>query len=811
MRTKEEIKAYIEDKLNSPTWNALKSSFIGRELIEYATSVAYLTSLQERSLQDSQYPDTADLQSLLLFSYNRDVAVDLHKPSYVKIQSDLGELSLPYQVVAKSGSLTFYNVDFISDTNFTLYQGTLKALYNQKLSEITETVKESFTVYYDSDSHSYYFKLGENALSNSVRVYKEDNGLILLSYYDPLRIDKDAEMVKVKRGYDGSLNVYFGDGSWAKEYDPTKKYEVVWLESTQTDFDYNSLKLQNNSQPINDFTVVSYDAGKSNDISYTRNQVNAAIAALSVAATESQIISFVKNYESVFDCVIDISNASQNIVTVYVKPQVQGDTIFDSVTDGLNLKGEIVTQYQVIPGTPLEYYVTLKRVKSISSSTRSEIEEKIRAELDYHNQPYISDVSTIRVNELANTVSKGVVFASLSFEVNIERAQDVIELPTRPYRGSIQIYRDDTLVGWDTEGFLYGAFNLVPVQLTNLIKLGDFFISCSDRVLTYDLTFSRESDNTGYLELSGVTQMLLSEGRALLKNSSNLLELEVNELFTDGLYSLQRNPTSSVSFRQSVESTLNLDNSLYLKDSGLFKVEKTGNIYYLYKYDSLNKFSKVDNFSVTVTSSGEDDWKLNSVGSTDGGMLIFFDKGLKFIETYYNPTSSAQDVKVDGVVGLEDQLENVVQVIMNTNIFVVALKYKEGENYIYELRRNIGMSVIGTTYKVLVAKTDLVSIYKEVSKEDKEFNIIYADKDVTYLNDKTSEIVYKIDSETQTLVSKGDNTYEIVRIGQVPYYDSRITIEGQTIKNVRIVYESADSLDLLPLNSYPVFKDIVWK
>lgn len=71
MTTKAQYIQWIEQQLNSPTWNSLKTSFIGRELIEYAATVLYLSDQQKLSIQNNQYPDTADLQSMLLMAFNR--------------------------------------------------------------------------------------------------------------------------------------------------------------------------------------------------------------------------------------------------------------------------------------------------------------------------------------------------------------------------------------------------------------------------------------------------------------------------------------------------------------------------------------------------------------------------------------------------------------------------------------------------------------------------------------------------------------------------------------------------------------------
>lgn len=251
MNTKEQYIQWIEQQLNSPTWNSLKTSFIGRELIEYAATILYLSDQQKLSIQDNQYPDTADLKSMLLMAFNRDIAVDLNKPAYVKISNVGVNLTSPYQASLKSGNILFTNYDYIVPNQVaTLYQGLVKTMYTEELTTIQEAERVPMTVYYDVEEESYFVKLGQNAIAESVRVIKEDGSLFVLSEYDSLREDPDADLMKIKRNTDLSLNVYFGNGTWGKKYDSALNYQIVWLEGTQEDFDITSLSMTINNQAI---------------------------------------------------------------------------------------------------------------------------------------------------------------------------------------------------------------------------------------------------------------------------------------------------------------------------------------------------------------------------------------------------------------------------------------------------------------------------------------------------------------------------------------------------------------------------------
>ena len=304
----------------------------------------------------------------------------------------------------------------------------------------------------------------------------------MLSEYDSLREDPDADVIKIKRNTDASLNVYFGNGVWGKKYDSALNYQVIWLEGTQEEFDITSLQMTINNENIQ-FEIESYDSGKTDDISYTRKMLKAAIDKLSVVATEPQIKAYVNSYPTIIDSEIELDLEQPNKVTIYVKPTLIDDTIFDQIQDGLNLYGEVVTQYLIQRGEPLYYYVILEKIGTITQQKQIEIEELIRQNLAYENQPYVSQVSSIRLNELISPVSKGTVIVSILFRLYFEEVSQVINLPTRPYRGTIQIIQNNEVIGWDSEGILYGALEPIEIALNNFIKLGDFFLSGGDKVL----------------------------------------------------------------------------------------------------------------------------------------------------------------------------------------------------------------------------------------------------------------------------------------------------------------------------------------
>lgn len=824
MTTKAQYIQWIEQQLNSPTWNSLKTSFIGRELIEYAATVLYLSDQQKLSIQNNQYPDTADLQSMLLMAFNRDIAVDLNKPAYVKISNIGANLTAPYQVSMKSGNILFTNYDYIVPGKVaTLYQGQVKTMYTEELSAIQESERLPMTVFYDVEEESYFVKLGKNAIAESVRVIKEDGSLFVLSEYDSLREDPDADVIKIKRNIDSSLNVYFGNGVWGKKYDSALNYQVIWLEGTQEEFDITSLQMTINNEAVM-FEVESYDSGKIDDISYTRKMLKAAIDKLSVVATESQIKAYVNSYPTIIDSEIVLDLEQPNKVTIFVKPTLIDDIIFDQIQDGLNLYGEIVTQYFIQRGTPLYYYVILEKIGTITQQRQIEIEEKIRQELAYENQPYVSQVSSIRLNELISPISKGTVIVSILFRLYFEEASQVINLPTRPYRGTIQIIQNGEVIGWDSEGILYGALEPIEISLSNFIKLGDFFISGGEKVLSYNSLFTIAANNTGAIPLSGLLDYKINEGRALIKFASNFIELDINEAFTEGDFSIQKNPSVQIQPYSTISSTLSLDFSVYRKGVGVFKVMEVtedGKQYYLWKFDRNNNLNNTLNFSILV--SGGKDWTLKAVADSATDLFVFFNEGIRYVKDFVLPSMS-ESLRVDNIAELND-LSTIKQVIMDTSFTILkeiksvkkvvdqdTQEEKEQTTYTYQIYRSSGFDVETTTIKRLVLKSAFMLLYEEVFEEQQEIRIMQSDMSKVLFLNETAGILYSIESGiVQQLAIQGGSINSVEKVGIVSYVNNQIQIQGKTVQDITVEYQTSDAMEMLSKTMFAVMKDVEWK
>lgn len=812
MRTKEEIKAAIENSLNSPTWNALKSSFLGKELIEYATSVIFLSEQQKLSIQDNQYPDTADIGSLLLMAFNRDIPVDLNEPAYIKVANVQAGLIEPYQAYFKFGNISFSNHDYlVPGKESTIYQGNIKTMFTSELQVLQEYERVNMRVFYDVDAKCYFVKLGEDAIASSVRVLKESGAsVIVVSEYDVLREAPDSEMVKIKRNTDKSLNVYFGDGEWGAKYDQSVNYQIIWLEGTNEDFDASSIQMTYNNQQVS-FDVESYDSGQADSIEYTRQMLKSQMTKYSVVATESQIKAHVNSFPEIVDCVVVTNSERQNYVLIYVKPTVLEDTIFDQITDSLNLYGEIVTQYVVERGNPLYFYVQLTQIGSITQQRMNEIESLIQNELAYENLPYIAQVSSVYLNELISSTAQGAVSVSIIFRLQVEEASNVIDLPTRPYRGSVRIIRDGEVIGWDSEGILYAAIEPFSVVFDGMMLIGDFYISAgASNVYVYNKMFTTVTDNTGYLNFAGMLEYKVDDGRILMKYANKFEEYDINEAFTEGDYSLQKNPTVTILSVSSIDSTLDISLSVYKKDIGIFKLQKVEQDYYLWKYDINNQLENTLNFSVLV--SGGNDWTPILVFSDDTTFYAFFKEGLRIVQNYTFPTTS-ELVRIENIPQLED-LSLLKSAYLN-GVFVIVIEEQEqtgdGTNYVYSIYRSAGIDIEEGSLKRLILRSDFVQMYNETFTEQQSIRILEADiTEVIFFNETQKRVYSSTSNATSILVSEGSSVEQIDRIGLVSYVDNQIQIQGRALQDVTIEYQTSDALELISKDRFPVLGGVEW-
>ena len=62
MRTKDEINRSLSDSLNSSSWNEIKNSLLGKELISFGTAVIFDVESMMQSLKNPLFIDKANLK-----------------------------------------------------------------------------------------------------------------------------------------------------------------------------------------------------------------------------------------------------------------------------------------------------------------------------------------------------------------------------------------------------------------------------------------------------------------------------------------------------------------------------------------------------------------------------------------------------------------------------------------------------------------------------------------------------------------------------------------------------------------------------
>ena len=361
--------------------------------------------------------------------------------------------------------------------------------------------------------------------------------------------------------------------------------------------------------------------------------------------------------------------------------------------------------------------------------------------------------------------------------------------------------------------------------MSNFIKLGDFFISGGqDKVLSYNATFTVAANNTGALPLNGLIDYRIDSERALIKFADRFIELDINEAFTEGDFSIQKNPSVGIQPFSTINSTLNLDYSVYRKGVGVFKVMEVtedGKQYYLWKFDINNNLNNTLNFSILV--SGDKDWSMKAVADSENDLFVFFKEGIRYVQNFVLPSMS-ESLRVDNIAELND-LSTIKQVIMK-NSFTILKEIKstktvvnpdtqeeeEKETYTYQLYRSSGFDIETTTIKRLVLKSAFVLMYEEAFEAQQDIKIIQSDmSNILFLN-STAGILYNINlGNVQQLAKQGNTINSVDKVGIVSYVNNQIQLQGKTIQNVTVEYQTSDAMELLPKNMFAVMKDVEWK
>ena len=141
MALKSEIKKLLSDKLNSGSWNKIKTSLVGKELIAYGAEVIAAEDNIKDAFTQSLNPELADKRGLISVANINKVVCSFIEPTFIiaRIPDRSGtfnkEVYAPYELIIQCGNETFYNTTYCKEGDeVVFYQGNVvkmaSPLYN---------------------------------------------------------------------------------------------------------------------------------------------------------------------------------------------------------------------------------------------------------------------------------------------------------------------------------------------------------------------------------------------------------------------------------------------------------------------------------------------------------------------------------------------------------------------------------------------------------------------------------------------------------------------------------------------------------
>ena len=251
------------------------------------------------------------------------------------------------------------------------------------------------------------------------------------------------------------------------------------------------------------------------------------------------------------------------------------------------------------------------------------------------------------------------------------------------------------------------------------------------------------------------------------------------------------------------------------------EVTEDGKQYYLWKFDINNNLNNTLNFSILV--SGGKDWTLKAVADSATDLFVFFNEGIRYVKDFVLPSMS-ESLRVDNIAELND-LSTIKQVIMDTSFTILkeiksvkkvvdqdTQEEKEQTTYTYQIYRSSGFDVETTTIKRLVLKSAFKLLYEEVFEEQQEIRIMQSDTSKVLFLNETAGILYSIESGiVQQLATQGGSINSVEKVGIVSYVNNQIQIQGKTVQDITVEYQTSDAMEMLSKTMFAVMKDVEWK
>lgn len=811
---KEDIRVKLERRLNSNTWRSLKTSALGRELIEYATNLLFYNSVISETWKRNSYPETSDISGILNLSYALHVPVDVFSPSYVKIKIKGTRVYKPFELKMKFGNISFTNIGYVDENTVCfLYQGIVKTYVDSgDVVDFSYTLRDQITTYKDitgESTHSEYQKLGAYAMSDSVQVFKRKiSSVIPVSNWSPLITNKESDIIRIKKGLDNSLNVYWGDGEWGKIKDTSAFYQIIYLESTFEDFEPDGLALYAGDELV-EYELMSSDMGKPYDLERAKVMLEAEIARLTAVVSSSQIKAFVKKDSAVLDC--KVSAEAGNLIRVYVKPVTVGDEIFDSVEENLTLYGEILSKYKVVPGVPLMFSVILVPLKDIVESQKKEIKSLVESELAYKKLEYSEVISSSRITELVNTNYPGFASGMILLQSTLVTNGEV-ELQVHPMKGTISLKDGEVVKGWDSEGSIY-AFEDDENPITGKIRrLGDFYLSEKDGAKVFDLAMSKFSDNSESFEVANAVEwwedkntfivLLGLPGERVYKifNKTSVLQ--------DTEFSLQRN--YKVPFRESrmiITEKVFSDKDIYVEGTGFYSMESAAGVWSLNRYDIGSTFTKVSNFQVSIGPDTNPCVVSLLIGSDL--LILTRDKFTLVSDIRGIPKQQSDDLST--AIELFQANNDKVLWIASGNNASVVIKEEIIEGVGYEvLYRSTPLFVVKELAKVITSQ-EYVELYRLEKQAQRRLYCVEFDEGVVVYDSFNKQMIDLRSEEPVVLWTDGDTASKLVPIGVVDYEGKTISFKSPKVEGLNVEYVTIDQLTSAGSKYYPVLNTVSWQ
>ena len=841
MRTKAEIEQELRDALTSPAWRSLKNSLLGNELIALATNSVYLSEAGYERFYRNLYPETASLGGLCSLSSAYEVPFCNFRPYTCKVRLTHDTVIPPFALKCVIGSVTYTNLSYIDateETVVTLYQGDVFYTTNYQGSLTDHGITASQTalsLVSDADGIS-YVTLSTTTIPDSVWLWTEGDGAFLYTLKNAVNSESEAYNFTLSRDASNKLRVTFGDGVTGARLGTTS-FVAYYMNATFTN---PALPESGSTITLNGTSLqaecLSLSAGLQDSLYEARSQFKSYLAKHSVVATKDQVKAFVESYPSVISSVVETGDL--NHVIVYVKPTNPTDTEFEALQEQLRIYGEIVTQYKVVSGSPLQLSIELRSSTPLALDQKSKVTSLVESLTAYEELPYKVSLSPLSISSqiLEDAQLSVDVTFKLKQPLSSERVQ-TLALPT----DNVSIYNDSGLIAWTSLGELYGftASSFIPLQ--QIFSIGDFTLSTSNQdVYIYDTVNNRlRKDIIQSLSLTGLKDIVEGEDYYLTSSSTSapsestsislfrktsVWDSSSNIMMSSSsvrIFSFQSGSSSiSGGIPQGVyQAVFNNQNTPLsrlsaLNGTDLYTVCNLNNTLWLYRFAftaSGSYFSQDPSFSKSIAATNNT-FKIINTSKVGNVILVSFMSdntpqwyGFHLSEGYSclsaNPSTFNSSVTSDSLVDFR----------ATPSIFIAVTTSDDSD---YKIVFAEGVSVMMTSEAINLTLKSQTTTSPVISSPSEPVRIVGGTATTTFLEAHPSDshtilYVYTHASNTLTSVTPSEAIPTLTSIGSISEDQLSIDVANQLIPSY-VQYESTSPLYQLNNHYYIVAEPPIW-